>query len=67
VRIINRMNEGMIPNRGKIDEKDFDEHPWETVASKANTNVSLEIFFLANLLDITNKINDTMAGIELPN
>ena len=59
------MNESMIPNRtaaGITDTK-----PWETIASKANSNVSIEIFFLANLLDIVNQINKVMSGIQFFN
>lgn len=65
VRIVNKMNESMIPNRtaaGITDTK-----PWETIASKANSNVSIEIFFLANLLDIVNQINKVMSGIQFFN
>ena len=75
VRIVNPMNESMIPNRGqnkqlndqnKKKAKPLDTDPWGTIAKKAAKSVSLEIFFLAGLLDIVNSINEKMGNIELP-
>lgn len=63
IRIINNMSESLIPNRkGSIESTT----PWADVANQAGTNVSLEIFFLAGLLQTVNNINKQMANIELP-
>ena len=64
IRIINPMNERMIPNRGSSVAVNTD--PWGYIANEASKKVNLEIFFLAGLLDIIGEINEAMGNIELP-
>lgn len=65
ITIINTTNEGMIPNRrkGSIPE---DHNPWGTVANKAKGAVSLQILFLAGLLDTVHNMDNILGNIELP-
>jgi len=55
----------MIPNRrkGSIPE---DHNPWGTVANKAKGAVSLQILFLAGLLDTVHNMDNILGNIELP-
>lgn len=67
VRIVNNMNETMIPNRSYYKKyTSLDTAPWTTVGELANKNVSIEIFFLAGLLDIADHLENILSGIELP-
>ena len=68
IAIVNPMNEGMVPNRGKqIDTSNPpNTDPWGAVANKALHSVKLKILFLAGLLDIAHDIDKTLANIQLP-
>lgn len=66
IHIINDMNEGMIQNRGEGATATPAENPWKQVAKVANSHVSLEIFFLAGLMDIAEKLESKLANIQLP-
>lgn len=56
----------MIENRGKKASPTPGKNPWEDIAEKAEKNVRLEIFFLAGLLDIADKLESKLSNIQLP-
>ena len=63
IKLVNPINENIIPNkRGNL----TDVHPWQTVRDIAKNEVSLNIVFLAGLIDVlknlTNKINNPFAA-----
>lgn len=60
------MNEGMIENRGRKASPTPSTNPWDDIAEKAEKNVRLEIFFLAGLLDIADKLESKLSNIQLP-
>lgn len=65
VRIINKVTEADIPNRGK-NKQAINTDPWGTVGNTALSKVSIEIFFLAGLLDIAEGIEGALNNLQLP-
>ena len=61
IRIVNKVTEADIPRK-----KDNNQDPWGAVGEAAVKKVSLEIFFLAGLLDISEGIETALNSIELP-
>lgn len=64
IMIINNANPSAIPNR-PISQAPKNKQPWTTVGKQAEDNIQLKILFLAGLMDIVNKINSELNGIEM--
>lgn len=69
ITIINTMSYGALPNSG-IDANSeitsLNTKPWDTVKRTAQSNVRLQILFLANMMGIMKNINRAMGNIEMP-
>ena len=63
IKIVNGIGPSILPNpRGLVPS---DTHPWETVSQTALKSVSINIVFLAGLIDILNNINKKITAIQL--
>ena len=65
IMVINHIDALKIPNR-PISKSPTDKQPWKTVGERANGKVTLQILFLAGLMDIVNHMNKQLNGIEIP-
>lgn len=66
ITIINGASTSMIPNRPIAETDNPDTAAWKTTGQAVKASVSLQILFLAGLLDIANGINKTLGSLELP-
>ena len=61
IRIVNKVSEADIPKNSKSNGD-----PWGAVGNTALSKVSMEIFFLAGLLDIAEGIETALNNLQLP-
>lgn len=61
IRIVNKISEADIPKK-----KDKNTDPWGTVGNTALSKVSIDIFFLAGLLDIAEGIETALNNLQIP-
>ena len=67
VKIYNPMTETGIPNRGKkLNLNHLNRDPWGVIGARAASSVKIKVMFLGGLLDILNKLNSALDGIQLP-
>lgn len=63
IKILNGIGPSILPNKRGLEPSDT--HPWETVRNTALKSVSINIVFLAGLIDILNNINNKIKEIQL--
>lgn len=68
IRIINNINESIIPNRPIKNYKYLSpiNDAWSITGHKAMSQVKIKILFLAGLLDIVKSINKTIGNLQFP-
>lgn len=63
IRILNPIGPNILPNRKGSEPSDT--APWQTISKTALSSVSINIVFLAGLIDILNNINEKIQEIQL--
>ena len=68
VTIINKASPSLIVNRPiKKHKTSYDPQAWLHTGENIKETISIQILFLAGLLDIVNGINKTLGNVEFPN
>lgn len=67
ITIINKTNESVIPNRPIASfYGPPDNNAWSVAGQNASEKVTLQVVFLAGLLDIVKGINKTLGNVDIP-